>query len=93
MLKIVLAHGSGGDTLRSCQNCHISGATLVIAHRLSTVLHADEILVVKEGVIVERGKHDELLDKQGEYYNMWMQQLKAQKGEPSSSGSQSQLLQ
>lgn len=50
--------------------------TLIIAHRLSTVIHSDEILVLKDGVIVERGRHETLLDKQGVYAEMWNQQLK-----------------
>jgi ABC-type multidrug transport system fused ATPase/permease subunit len=41
--------------------------TIVIAHRLSTVIHADEICVMNEGQIVERGKHDELLQINGYY--------------------------
>ena len=40
---------------------------IVIAHRLSTVQHADEIIVMKEGEIIERGTHLELYDKGGEY--------------------------
>lgn len=50
--------------------------TLIIAHRLSTIIHSDEILVLKDGVIVERGRHESLLDKQGVYAEMWNQQLK-----------------
>ncbi|MDQ0022592.1 ATP-binding cassette subfamily B protein [Variovorax paradoxus] len=45
--------------------------TLVIAHRLSTVVDAHEILVLEAGVIVERGTHAELLAKQGRYAQMW----------------------
>ncbi len=45
--------------------------TLVIAHRLSTVVHADEILVLDQGVVVERGRHDELLRLGGRYAQMW----------------------
>jgi ABC-type transport system involved in Fe-S cluster assembly fused permease/ATPase subunit len=45
--------------------------TLVIAHRLSTVVDAHEILVLESGVIVERGTHAELLAKQGRYAQMW----------------------
>lgn len=45
--------------------------TLVIAHRLSTVVRADEILVLDEGVVVERGRHDALLQRDGRYAQMW----------------------
>jgi len=45
--------------------------TLVIAHRLSTVVDAHEILVLESGVIVERGTHAQLLAKQGRYAQMW----------------------
>lgn len=39
--------------------------TIIVAHRLSTIIHADEILVLKDGVIVERGCHDNLLLQNG----------------------------
>jgi ABC-type transport system involved in Fe-S cluster assembly fused permease/ATPase subunit len=53
--------------------------TLVIAHRLSTVMDADQILVLQAGRIVERGTHRQLLDAQGEYARMWaLQQEQAQ---------------
>ncbi|WP_297322261.1 ABC transporter ATP-binding protein/permease [uncultured Bartonella sp.] len=55
--------------------------TLVIAHRLSTVIGADEILVLKNGRIVERGKHQELLEKNGLYASMWNKQLEVSKAE------------
>ena len=45
--------------------------TLVIAHRLSTVMDADEILVLSHGRIAERGTHEQLLEAQGEYARMW----------------------
>ena len=48
--------------------------TLVIAHRLSTVVHADEILVLDKGLIAERGSHDELLAKGGIYAGLWSRQ-------------------
>jgi ATP-binding cassette subfamily B protein len=51
--------------------------TLVIAHRLSTVVNADEIVVLREGKIVERGKHQDLLAKNGEYAAMWKRQQEA----------------
>ena len=49
-------------------------STLIIAHRLSTVIHADEILVLDQGEIVERGKHKTLLAKKGLYATMWQRQ-------------------
>ena len=48
--------------------------TFVIAHRLSTIQQADQILVVEEGNIVERGKHDELIAKKGRYYELYTYQ-------------------
>jgi ATP-binding cassette subfamily B protein len=51
--------------------------TLVIAHRLSTVVDADEIIVLKDGTIAERGKHHELLAHGGLYASMWNRQREA----------------
>ena len=48
--------------------------TLVIAHRLSTIQKADQILVIEKGEIVEKGKHQELLDKQGRYFELYTYQ-------------------
>jgi ATP-binding cassette subfamily B protein len=53
--------------------------TLVIAHRLSTVMDADQILVLAQGRVVERGTHAQLLEAKGEYARMWaLQQQEAQ---------------
>ena len=49
----------------------VGRTTLIIAHRLSTVMNADEILVLDAGRIVERGKHRALLDRDGMYAQMW----------------------
>ncbi|MHB2167944.1 ABCB family ABC transporter ATP-binding protein/permease [Alsobacter sp. R-9] len=51
--------------------------TLVIAHRLSTVINADEIIVLDKGVIVERGTHSELLEHDGVYAALWNRQREA----------------
>ena len=48
--------------------------TFVIAHRLSTIQKADQILVIENGNIVERGRHEELIDKQGRYYDLYTYQ-------------------
>jgi ATP-binding cassette subfamily B protein len=50
----------------------------VIAHRLSTIQNADMILVLKDGQIIEQGKHRELLAQEGFYYNLYMSQFKKQ---------------
>ncbi len=49
--------------------------TILIAHRLSTVMHADRIYVLERGHIVESGRHSELLEQKGLYYAMWRQQV------------------
>jgi len=49
--------------------------TILIAHRLSTVMHADCIYVLERGAIVESGRHEELVERKGLYYAMWRQQV------------------
>ena len=56
--------------------------TVLIAHRLSTVLHADRIYVLERGHVVEQGRHDELLEQKGLYYAMWRQQVGERRLEP-----------
>ncbi|HLB80747.1 MAG TPA: ABC transporter ATP-binding protein/permease [Dongiaceae bacterium] len=62
---------------KSLQEVSAERTTLIIAHRLSTVIHADEILVLEAGRIVERGRHAELLAAGGRYAAMWKRQQEA----------------
>ncbi|MGN6673131.1 MAG: ABC transporter ATP-binding protein [Thermomicrobiales bacterium] len=50
--------------------------SFVIAHRLSTIRHADQVLALRDGQIVERGTHDELLAARGFYYDLYMSQFR-----------------
>lgn len=61
------------ETLRKAR---VGRTTLIVAHRLSTVADADEILVLKDGRIVERGPHAELVAKGGEYAQLWRRQTR-----------------
>lgn len=61
---------------QSLQKLMIGRTTLVIAHRLSTIRHAHQILVVENGQIIERGQHNELLEKQGRYFNLYNYQAR-----------------
>lgn len=58
--------------------------TVVVAHRLSTIIGADQILVVSDGRIAERGRHEELLLKGGLYADMWSKQQQVQDSDSSS---------
>lgn len=55
--------------------------TLVIAHRLSTVIDADEIIVLRDGQVAERGRHQDLLAQDGLYAEMWAQQQEIREAE------------
>jgi ATP-binding cassette subfamily B protein len=65
---------------KTLQKARHGRTTLVVAHRLSTVADADQILVLKAGRIVERGGHHELVARQGgEYAALWRKQTRAGK--------------
>jgi len=51
-------------------------ASFVIAHRLSTIRKADQVLVIRDGEIVERGTHESLIAEKGFYYSLYMSQFK-----------------
>src|SRR5690606_13672634 len=59
--------------------------SFVIAHRLSTIRNADLVMMLKDGEIIERGTHNELLAKQGAYYDLYMSQFRREE-EPAPNG-------
>ncbi len=67
---------------RSLDHITASRTTLVIAHRLSTVRHADRIVVMDQGRIVEAGRHEELIVRNGAYANLWRVQAGLRREEP-----------
>jgi ATP-binding cassette subfamily B protein len=62
------------ETVRKVSE-HKEQITILIAHRLSTVMHSDKIFVLEKGHIIESGRHEELLELRGLYYAMWRQQI------------------
>ena len=50
------------------------GTMLIVAHRLSTIQHADNIILLSKGKIVEQGNHSELLEKKGHYHELYTRQ-------------------
>jgi len=63
------------DSLEKIKNI---GTMLIVAHRLSTIQHADNIIVLSHGVIEEQGNHQELLRQKGRYYNLYTLQFNKQ---------------
>ncbi len=61
---------------KSLENLMEGRTTLVIAHRLSTIKKANQILVIEQGSIAESGNHEELIEKEGRYYNLYTLQAK-----------------
>ncbi len=64
------------EVQKALENLMKNRTTFVIAHRLSTIKNASRIIVIKDGMIVEQGTHEELLAKKGEYENLYTMQYK-----------------
>ena len=64
------------DSLEKIKNI---GTMLIVAHRLSTIQHADNIILLSQGVIVEQGNHQELLRQKGRYHQLYMLQFSKEK--------------
>lgn len=62
------------DILEALKAMGQGRSVITIAHRLSTVVHADQIIVLEKGIVAESGTHEELLAKNGRYASMWMRQ-------------------
>lgn len=68
---------SESNILANMQEILRGRTAVIIAHRLSTIMQADKILVLYEGAIVEQGRHEELLERKGMYYQLVQKQLSA----------------
>ena len=64
------------DSLEKMMNI---GTMLMVAHRLSTIQHADKIIVLSHGKIMEEGNHAELLEKKGRYYDLYRMQFEKER--------------
>ena len=64
------------DSLEKLMNI---GTMLIVAHRLSTIQHADNIIVLSKGIIVEQGNHHELLEKKGRYFDLYTLQYEKER--------------
>ncbi len=69
------------QTIKEIEKKRSSHINVLVAHRLSTIMHADTIYVLEKGKLVEQGSHDELLKQQGLYAALWRQQIASKERE------------
>ena len=62
--------------LKNLHEKHKKATTFIIAHRISAVKNADQILYIEEGRVVEKGTHEQLLQRKGKYYEVYCEQFK-----------------
>ncbi|MFZ2484914.1 MAG: ABC transporter ATP-binding protein [Minisyncoccia bacterium] len=67
------------DTIKNIEKAHQKLITVLVAHRLSTIMHADKIYVFEKGKIVETGDHDALVKQGGLYAALWREQIAEEK--------------
>jgi len=63
------------EIMKNLNSFFVGRTVIVVAHRLSTVKNADKIIVLDKGVVMEEGSHEELVAKQGPYYELVKNQL------------------
>jgi len=62
------------ETIKAITDKYPDMISILVAHRLSTIMHADMIYVLEQGKIVEQGRHKDLVESNGLYHAMWRQQ-------------------
>lgn len=67
--------GSEATIVKNLEHYNVGRTVVVVAHRLSTVRNADNIIFMEKGKILEQGTHEELIAKNGAYYNLVKEQL------------------